>query len=115
MTPVPQMMLEVAAELERTGALPGQDFWVEPMPVGMLSSEFYGLRASEDGVFEVYYQDMGEERVLESTSDAARAREVFVQRVLALAGPRGSGPLAVDPKPLIPLRFRRSDTGGAGG
>lgn len=85
------VLQDVARELEAAGAVPGEDFFVHFVTTGMVSSDYYGLRPTQDGRLEVYYSERGEQRVLESTTDLERARELFTARVVEVARARGSG------------------------
>lgn len=104
---------EVAEELERAGAAPGMDFFVHHVNTGAASSEFYGLKPTPDGEFEIYYSDMGTVQVVEKTDDVEVARRTFKDLVLELAGQRGYGPRAVPRAPSRPFHRPPDDAPSA--
>ncbi len=100
----PGSVLRAVAELlTRAGAAPGTDFFVPSTGIDGVSSEHYGLTTTDDGGFEVYYRDMGQQQSVGTTRDAEQARAMFVDRVLELAGLRGRGPRAVRQPPSVPF------------
>ena len=88
---VPDELVEVAEHLVARGLGEGHHFVVEgrPVPRG-LSSEYIGVRALDDGSYEVWYSgDRGTPRTLVETPDWAVARQGFIDEVERLASGRG--------------------------
>lgn len=91
---------EVAEHLLARGLGEGVDFYIPGRVPGLaLSSEFVGLRAHDDGSYEVWYRgDWGADRVLVETTDFAVARRVFVDESVRLARGRWGGRVGKEPR-----------------
>lgn len=86
------VLREAAEEVEQGGAVAGEEFFVHSVSTGMVSADYYGLKVTPGGAYEVYYSERGERRVLVSTPDPQEARRLFVERVLAeVQRRRGAG------------------------
>lgn len=79
----------VAAHLRALGLAEHGDFYVRGrLPNTPPSSEHVGI-SDRDGVFKVWYRDMGSQRVYVETTDFDEARTTFVAEATALARQRG--------------------------
>lgn len=86
----PQALLDgLADELAARGLGEQVDFYVTGRhPDSVPSSEHIGARFA-DGVYRVWYRDMGDSRTLVETPDFAQAREVMTREAIALGRGRG--------------------------
>ena len=85
---------EIAAELTGLGLTEQLDFYlVGRFPTDVPSSEHVAM-GFRDGVYRVWYKDMGERRELVESAELGPARVVFVAEAVQLAGGRGRGPVA---------------------
>ena len=85
-------LLALKEEAERLGCAYGMDFYVHSFP-GFTSSEVIMLDVDGDE-YVIVYSDMGREDELGRTRDPAVARELFLEKLARMAGPRGRGPYA---------------------
>lgn len=89
----------LAEELSDMGLAEQTDFYITGrFPMDVPSSEHLGM-SYRDGLYRVWYKDMGSKRALTETADFAAARDVFVREALHLAGGRGRGPEAGGGRP----------------
>ena len=87
-TPQEARLVALSDDLVRRGADWGGECFVDCGRPASLSSEYVGLGLYARG-YEVWYSDMGRNRVLLQTDDEHRAHEVFVEEVLRLVHGRG--------------------------
>ncbi len=79
----------IAAYLRDIGLAEHGDFYVRGrMPEKLPSSEHVAI-SDRDGVFKVWYRDMGSQRVYVETTDFDVAKERFIREAVALATSRG--------------------------
>ncbi len=80
---------EVAAHLRGLGLAEHGDFYVRGRLPGKLPSSEHVAISDRDGVFKVWYRDLGSQRVYVETTDFDEARDRFVAEAIALARQRG--------------------------
>ncbi len=80
---------ELADQLVARGLVEQGDFYITGrFPTQVPSSEHIGMR-HRDGLYVVWYRDLGDSRTLEESADFATARDRFVREAVTLARERG--------------------------